>query len=152
MRRALAAAVLLLAQAPLSAAPGAERFVESRKLPSGQVAVVAEGDLEPRSIGSYSLRLYSGRSPEFPVDDFVAGVIRPRDGTVFKVLLADVDGNAPPEIVIVMQSAGSGGYLSADAFRYGRHSLSRVASVSGLAPGADPVAALRKTRATAPRR
>jgi len=108
------------------------------------VAVVAEGDLEPRSIGSYSLRLYSGRAPEFPTDDFVAGVIRPRDGTIVRVVLEDVDGDARPDIVIVMQSAGSGGYLSADAFRYGKRSLARLATVSGLDPGADPVTALRK--------
>lgn len=145
MKRAVAAAALLLAQAPLSASAGAERYVESLRLPTGQVVVVAEGDLEPRSIGSYSVRLYSGRAPEFPADDFVAGVIRPRDGTVAGVLLEDVDGDARPEIVIVIQSAGSGGYLSADAFRYGRRSLARQSSVSGLAPGADPVAALRKS-------
>ena len=144
MRRVFAAAALLLIQAPLSAAPGAERFVESRRLPTGQVAVVAEGDLEPRSIGSYSLRLYSGRAPEFPTDDFVAGTIRPRDGTIARVLLEDLDGDAKPEIVIAMHSAGSGGYLSADAFRYAERSLARLATVSGLDPGADPVAALRK--------
>lgn len=151
MKRAVAAVALLLAQAPLSASAGAERYVESQRLPTGQVVVVAEGDLEPRSIGSYSLRLYSGRAPEFPTDDFVAGVIRPRDGTIVRVALEDVDGDARPEIVIVMQSAGSGGYLSADAFRYGKRSLARSGSISRLAPGADPVAALRNKSRSAPK-
>lgn len=150
MRPALAAA-LLLAVVPLPATAGAERYVKSLALPGGQVAVVAEGDLEPRSTGSYSLRLYSGRAPEFPTDEFLAGVVRPRDGTVSKVLLADVDGDGRPEIVVVVQSAGSGGYLSADAFRYGRRSVTPLASVSGLAPGADPVAALRAKTRNAPK-
>ena len=51
---------------------------------------------------------------------------------------------APPRSWQFVQSAGSGGYLSAEAFRYGKRSLARLGSVSGLAPGADPVAALRK--------
>lgn len=135
-----------------TAAPGAERHVESLRLPSGQSVVVAEGDLEPRSIGSYSLRLYSGRNPEFPLDDFLTGVIRPRDGTIARVLLEDLDGDTRPEIVIVTESAGSGGYLSADAFRHGKRSLSWVGSVSGLGPGANPVAALKRKHRAAPGR
>ena len=36
-------------------------FVEKLALPSGQTAVVAEGDFEARSIGSYSVRIYSNK-------------------------------------------------------------------------------------------
>lgn len=134
-----------------TAAPGAERHVESLRLPSGQSVVVAEGDLEPRSLGSYSLRLYSGRNPEFPLDDFVAGVIRPRYGTIARVLLEDLNGDRHPEIIVVGQSAGSGGYLSADAFRLGTSSISWLATVSGLGPGRDPVKALRTKLRAGPR-
>lgn len=139
-----------LMASPAPAAPGAERHVESLRLPTGQVVVVAEGDLEPRSVGSYSLRLYSGRNPEFPLDDFVTGVIRPRDGSIARVLLADLDGDQDPEIVVVMRSAGSGGYLSVDAFRFGASSLAWLASLSGLAPDADPISALGAKRRNPP--
>jgi hypothetical protein len=132
-----------LLAATTTAAPGAERFVESLRPPSGQSVVVAEGDLEPRSLGSYSLRLYSARNPEFPLDDFLSGVIRPRDGTIARVLLEDLDGDQKPEVLVVKQGAGSGGHLSADAFRVGRDSLSWLASVAGLDPGRDPAKALR---------
>jgi len=44
--------------------------------------VVAEGEGEPRSIGSYSIRLYGSANPDFPLDDFIAGVVVPRDGSV----------------------------------------------------------------------
>ena len=151
MNRPLAAAFFVLAQAPLSAAD-VERHVESVRLPTGQVVVVAEGDLEPRSIGSYSLRLYSGRAPEFPTDDFVAGVIRPRDGTIVRVALEDVDGDARPDIVIVMQNAGSGGYLSADVYGYGKRSLYWLESVTGLEPERNPVQALRTKLLGVPQR
>ena len=43
-------------------------FVEKLALPSGQTAVVAEGDFEARSIGSYSVRIYSRQSAQ-PDDD-----------------------------------------------------------------------------------
>lgn len=41
-----------------SAAWAADRFVQKVPLAKGLVAVVAEGDLEARSIGSYSVRAY----------------------------------------------------------------------------------------------
>ncbi|HEX6827686.1 MAG TPA: PliI family lysozyme inhibitor of I-type lysozyme [Burkholderiales bacterium] len=151
MNRPLAAAFFVLAQAPLSAAD-VERHVESVRLPTSQMAVIAEGDLEPRSIGSYSLRLYSGRKPEFPLDDFITGLIRPRDGTIIRVVLEDVNGDVTPEIVIVMQGAGSGGHLSADAFGYGKSSLYWLESVTGLEPGRNPVQALRTKLLGVPQR
>ena len=103
---------------------------------------IAEADREPRSIGSYSVRLYSGRNPSFPYDDFVAGVIEKRDGFIVSARLADVDGDAQPELVVTMQSAGSGSYLAADAYSFTDESITRVAHVEGLAPQADVVAAL----------
>jgi len=106
--------------------------------------VVDEGAAEPRSIGSYAVRLYDGRGGAAPHDAYVTGIVRPRDGTLSKVDFADLDGDGTAELVVVTQSAGSGGYLAADAFRLRHGVLARVAGAEGLAPSADPVAALRK--------
>jgi hypothetical protein len=46
------------------------RYLNQHKLSTGLTAVVAEGDLEPRSIGSYSVRIY-GANPEYPTDDYI---------------------------------------------------------------------------------
>ena len=60
-----------------------------------------------------------------------------------KVLLADVDGDRQPDIVVLARSAGTGGYQSAYAFAATKDRLSFIASVQGLRANADPVAALR---------
>jgi hypothetical protein len=44
---------------------------------------------------------------------------------------------------VIIRSVGSGGYLSADAFRYHAKSLEFVVSVSDLDKRADPMEALR---------
>jgi len=124
-----------------------ERFVQKLALATGQTAVVAEGDFEARSIGSYSVRIYSTQRAQ-PDDDttfFSSGVIRARDGTVEKVFLAELGNDGPPSLVVAIRSAGSGGYLSADAFIIGKNTVVLRASVSGLAANADPVVALRKS-------
>lgn len=125
--------------APLTAAlPGTSKMV-----------VVAEGEREPRSTGSYSLRIYGGANPGHPYDDFIAGLVWRRDGAVEKLVFGDVDGDRNPDIVVVIRSAGTGGYLSADAFRLRGKGLWHLASVKGLAKDADPVQALRQKRAKA---
>jgi hypothetical protein len=137
-------ATVLLALALIDGTDQGSRFAKTFSTPgSFEVIAVAEGDFEPRSIGSYSLRLYSGGSGKFPLDDFVVGLIRPRNGTIEVVTFDDVDGDKTPEIVVVMRSVGSGGYVSADAFRYKSGSLDFVTSVSDLDKGADPIKALR---------
>ena len=123
------------------------RFVQKLALPTGQTAVVAEGDFEARSIGSYSIRIYSRQSTQ-PDDDttfFSSGVIRARDGTVEKIFLADLGNDDPPSLVVAIRSAGSGGYLSADAITIGKNAVALRASVSGLAATADPIAALKSS-------
>lgn len=118
-------------------------FVDDVTLPDGKVLVVAEARLEPRSIGSYSVRLYSGSDPEYPHDDFVAGVVVPRDGTIERIGLADIDGDGVAELVVVTRSVGSGSYGSARAFSVTGEVISEVAAVEGVEPGRDPVEQLK---------
>ena len=121
------------------------RQVLKLALPGQRTAVVAEGDGEARSIGSYSVRLYSTENAQ-PGDDttfFLSGVVRARDGTLESVSLAELARGGPPSLIVTIRSAGSGGYVSADAFDVGAPSPTLVASVAGLAPGQDPVEALK---------
>lgn len=125
----------------------AARFVQKIAIATGQTAVVAEGDFEARSIGSYSVRVYAKQS-ERPDDDttfFSSGVVRPRDGTVEKVFFADLGNDGPPSLVVAIRSAGSGSYLSADAYTIGINTVILRASVSGLAANADAIAALKSS-------
>jgi len=125
-----------------------ERVVMMIGLPSGQTAVVAEGDFEARSTGSFSLRLYDAAAPGDETTFFAAGLVRGRDGTIEKIALANVDADQQPEIIVTVRSAGTGGYLSAHAFAYDAKALVFRAGVEGLPPGADPVAALRESLRT----
>lgn len=139
----IALSAFLVATGALGQEQGS-RYVAKALLPGGpEVIVVAEGEFEPRSIGSYSLRIYSGVHAGFPTDRFLTGVIRPRDGTLESVSFANLDGDSRPEIIIAIRSVGSGGYLSADAFRFEGTSLRLAAAVSGLDKRADLLDALR---------
>lgn len=120
-----------------------DRFVHQAKLSIGLTAVVAEGDFEPRSIGSYSLRIY-GANPEFPTDDFLSGTVRSRDGYIEKVVIQDINGDGAEEIIVIVRSAGTGGYLSADAFQYRSKQLALTSSVADLQKNVDPIQELTK--------
>ena len=127
-------------------AHAAERFSEKVSISSGLVAVVSEGDFEARSIGSYSVRVYfdssaqSGNETTF----YAAGLLRARDGTVRSSAPIQVAGRKRPVLMVVVESAGSGGYLSADAFAVEPRGIRLLTSVSGLAPSDDPAAKLRR--------
>ena len=127
-----------------------DRYVKKHQYPAGQVMVVAEGEFEPRSIGSYSIRMYSNAQKEYPTDDYVSGIIRPRNGVVENVLFADLDQDGTKEIVVTIRSVGTGSYLSADAFKFDGKDLSLVAAVSNLAKDADCIAALKDTMRKTP--
>ena len=146
-RSALPSLLFVGASVALASEAG-ERFVQKLALPGQRTAVVAEGDLEARSIGSYSVRVYSTQGA-LPGDDttfFSSGLIRARDGVVEKILLADVDGSGRLSLVVVIRSVGTGGYLSADAFAIGNRPVVLRGSVFGLPANADPVASLRASR------
>lgn len=136
----LACSALLLACSMSLLADGGARFVRSASLPGARATiVVAEGDYEPRSVGSYSIRAYAAGDARFPYDRFLAGAVRPRNGVVEELRFADVDGDGATDVIVVMRAAGTGGHLSADAFRLQGRALALLGSVSGLARDADPV-------------
>lgn len=124
-------------------AEASDRFIKKVKLPSGQTTVVAEGAFEARSIGSFSVRLYEAAPPEDETTFFTAGLIRGRDGTIDKVVLADIDDNHKPDIIVIVISVGTGSYISAHAFAFDNTKLTFLAAVEGLPPDADPIEALR---------
>jgi hypothetical protein len=137
---------LLLVSALFQVHAADDRFIQKLKLPFNLTAVVAEGDFEARSTGSFSVRLYSSTNA-LPGDDttfFVSGLIRERDGSIEALKLADIDGDGTPEIVVVVRSVGTGSYLSADAFAFDQKKVWLRASVSELDKDADPIAALMK--------
>lgn len=123
--------------------------VKQVTLPDGQIVVIAEGPSEPRSIGSYTVRLYSGLSKEFPFDDFLGGVIRWREGFVERIEIDDLDNNGELELIVIIRNAGSGSYLSADSFALTGRTVSTFESVQGLPSNSDPIKNLKdKVRAT----
>ena len=149
-RRALIGAVGALAVGPaLSAPPSREaRVVRRLRFDRRLAVVVAEGDFEARSLGSYSVRVYRVDTASHPDDEttfFAFGTVRPRDGSVERVWRADTlrIGDAPA-LVVSTRSAGTGNFLSADAFELTPRAIRLRASVSGLRPNADPVAALAR--------
>lgn len=126
-------------------AQAAEPFFQQLTLPGGQVVTVAVGHGEPASIGSYDVRLYSGAQPEFPLDQFIAGMVLPRDGGIKEVKLADLNGDKQPELIVAVESAGSGSYLSADAFVITQEGIENLAHQEGLAPNTDLIKVLSAT-------
>jgi hypothetical protein len=147
LKAAVLAATLALAT-PAGAADLNRIVLNGSDTILGVNAVADEGEGEPRSIGSYALRLYKSGDPSFPFDTFLAGVVRPRDGTLEALKFADINRDGRPEVIVVIRSAGSGGYLSADAFHFKKDALVLAASKSGLPAAADPVAELSGGRAS----
>lgn len=123
----------------------ADRFVQKLALPGGQTLVVAEGDFEARSIGSYSVRLYSTGSVQVNDDAgaFASGLVRMRNGTLEKVFLENLRPGEAPSLIVTMRSVGTGSYVTADAFKVAGNKVVLRTSIADIAPDADPVAALK---------
>jgi hypothetical protein len=143
MRIVVTAIVLLLAASVQAVAQ--DRTVSKLTLPNGTTVVVAEGDFEARSVGSFSVRLYEAAAAPDETTFFTSGLVRARDGAVEKVMLADINGDQQQEVVVTIRSIGTGNYISAHAFAVTNDKLVFLAEVEGLAANADPVAALRKS-------
>ncbi len=132
--------------APLASA-ATDRVVTRLRLEPDVTVVVAEGDFEPRSIGSFSVRAYRADSAavrqELDTDDFIGGLICERDGVVEAVTATDIDGDGRAEVVVKIRSAGSGGYLSAVALAVRGRAVEVRARVADLDATTDVVKALR---------
>lgn len=121
-------------------------------MPQGMAVVVSEGRLEPRSAGSYSLHLYAKNDPAYPYDRFIAGLVRPRNGTVEEIRFADVNGDKKPDIIVLTRYTGSGAFVTIDAFRFNKQSLrplQLLTTIAGMDAGNDPVKALKRKLKTA---
>ena len=146
----IAATLLILLILPVPRGTAEDAAVRLAGTVPGTTLVVtaSEGPKEPRSIGSYALRLYAPFDPAWPYDNYVSGAIRSRDGALDEIRFEDLDGDGSTDIVVVIRSAGSGGYLSADGFLVRGHRLSFLGHVGGLPPASDPVGRLRRPRRT----
>ncbi|MES2027187.1 MAG: PliI family lysozyme inhibitor of I-type lysozyme [Pseudomonadota bacterium] len=108
------------------------------------MVVVAEGDFEPRGIGSYTLRVYAKNDPAYPYDEFITGTIRPRNGTIESLKFADLDHDGTQEIIVTTRYIGSGNYVTVDAFRLRKKNLQFVTSIAGMDAKLDAIQALKK--------
>jgi Periplasmic lysozyme inhibitor of I-type lysozyme len=124
-----------------AAAADADRYARATALPDGQTVVVAEGDLEARSIGTYSVRLYR----DSDLTSFESGLIVGRDGTIEDVRVVDLDGKGREQLVVIVRSAGTGGYVSAQAFAFDDGRIQARSKVTDLPKDADAIAAMTKT-------
>jgi Periplasmic lysozyme inhibitor of I-type lysozyme len=140
MRWPLCVIVLVLGWSAATAFAADDRYVQKLMLPDGGTAVIAEGDLEPRSTGTYTVRVYASDDTAF----YSAGVILKRDGTIEDARLADLDGKGAPELVVIIRSAGTGGYLSAQALSVSNKRVEARSHVEGLPKDADPITALTR--------
>ena len=65
-------------QPPLSLQAQAQGvFEQNLSINSELLLLVSENPLEPRSIGSYTVKAYAVDNPELPYDRFIAGLVRP---------------------------------------------------------------------------
>ena len=121
------------------------RFFEKLTLPGNRgIVIVSEGDYEPRNQGSYSVLFYGSANPEFPMDDFLGGCMRPReDGAIEKVLLEDIDGDGAKDVVVTIRSEDTGRQLAAEAFGFNNRQVQLLASVKELKWNADVIKALQ---------
>lgn len=124
-----------------------ERFVGQARLPDGQTVVVAEGDLEARSVGSYSVRLYEAADVPNATSTLRSGIVVPRMGVVERLLLTDADSDGETEVVVITRSVGTGGDRSARVFDVAEGIVDPLITIDDLAADADVLAVLRE-RAT----
>ncbi|QLE85836.1 MULTISPECIES: PliI family lysozyme inhibitor of I-type lysozyme [Shewanella] len=80
-------------------------YAKAIPLANGQTVVVTEGRLEPRSIGSMTVKLYR----DIVVGDFVEAISFSRDGTIIKAVLIE-NGEDKQKLAITTATAGSGNY------------------------------------------
>lgn len=62
---------------------------------------------------------------------------------VERLVSADLNGDGVAELIVISRSAGSGGYLNADAYVFGESTPLLLQQVQGLEPEVDPVEVLQ---------
>ncbi|WP_108652766.1 PliI family lysozyme inhibitor of I-type lysozyme [Dongshaea marina] len=118
-------------------------FVQKLKSPdTEQILSIAEGEFEPRSGGSYSVRLYDGESSIAEPNQYISGLIQPRDGFIARAEFVDLNGDGHSELVVVIHSA-TGNHLSADAYSYDENSLKLLVSAGEMSSHTNPLQVLR---------
>ncbi|MEZ2311821.1 PliI family lysozyme inhibitor of I-type lysozyme [Paraburkholderia sp. RCC_158] len=143
--------------ASLSGAPafasGDCQFLKKVTLPERQTAVIATGDLEACSLGSYSVRIYSSENVQLGDDTtfYRFGLLHERDGTVEDAFLANLGPSAPASLIVKIRSVGSGGHVSARAYVVNKNGIHAVAAIRDQRPQTDVVAALKKQLSTRPK-
>ncbi|MDP0563146.1 MAG: PliI family lysozyme inhibitor of I-type lysozyme [Candidatus Endonucleobacter sp. (ex Gigantidas childressi)] len=125
-------------------------FVKKVKLSSGETLVITEGMFEARSIGSFSINLYDEASPGDEITFFSSGLVLPRDGAIEKVDLVDITNDQQQEIIVIVRSAGTGGYLSAYAFSTRNKQIILASQIKDIPADEDPIVALKNAITPAP--
>ncbi len=92
-------------------------FIKAYPLDNNQTLVIAEGRLEPRSIGTMSVKLYA----DLIVGDFIDGLIIARDGSILSVA---IESEPLRKITITTVTAGSGNYENTQLVCINNDSLS----------------------------
>ncbi|WP_102531065.1 PliI family lysozyme inhibitor of I-type lysozyme [Shewanella sp. 10N.286.52.B9] len=120
----LISAVLLFLASPSYAKDGYQiststsgTFIKAYPLDNNQTVVIAEGRLEPRSIGTMSIKLYA----DLNVGDFIDGLIIARDGTILSVA---IESEPLRKITITTVTTGSGNYENTQLVCINNDSLS----------------------------
>ncbi|MDP0588527.1 MAG: PliI family lysozyme inhibitor of I-type lysozyme [Candidatus Endonucleobacter bathymodioli] len=121
-----------------------DSFVGKIKLPSGETVVIEEGMFEARSIGSFSIRLYEAALPGDEMTFFSSGLVLSRDGVIEKVDLVDITNDHQLEIIVIVRSVGSGGYISAYAFSIRNQQIILRSKIKDILANEDPIVALKK--------
>ncbi|MBA4387756.1 MAG: hypothetical protein C0404_07230 [Verrucomicrobia bacterium] len=110
-----------------------DRFAGEIKIPGGLTAVVAEGNLEPGSIGTYTIRIYR----DLKSGAYITGIIREREGAVKGASAVDLDKDGKQEIAVEIE-VGSSKARSLDVFNFSGGRLLWNARLSkDAAAGAD---------------
>jgi hypothetical protein len=142
----IALLIILFLSGFVASASDEDRFVKSVQVSSNLCVVISEGDMEWRSIGSYTIRLHEMdfNNEKLPAGEFYSGLVRERNGSIEKVLLIDLKGDGKKEVVVTIRCAGTGASLSADAFTVQGKHLKLLAYVENLEPKVNCITALKK--------
>ncbi|MDW5500489.1 PliI family lysozyme inhibitor of I-type lysozyme [Pseudomonas lundensis] len=112
-------------QCPKGATPNSDLKQRLVKVSDKQIVIISATPCEAASTGSYSVRLYNATSAEYLTDDFVDGLMVPRDGSIISTeLSAD-----RKQLKVVIENAGSGNNSTKDYFSFQGNKIKLIKSV-----------------------